>query len=485
MFLVADISLALTLGGGEGLWADALVQLCALPLLGLAVKNLWRRRLPSLAQGALALVAGVALLPLIQLLPLPPALWAALPGRASFVTAYVAAGMASPWEPLSLDPSVTWLSFLSLLPAISIFLAVLLVPFRTRRILSLVILGFAFVGALLGVAQIAGGPESELRLYYGNTNTGDAVGFFANRSHHAAFLTTAIPLAAAWSVGLARERSPKGTFWLAMLVVAYAVILLSLGVAHSRAGLVLAFVAGLLSPALAWRSAPAGARRANDIKLPLFFVCANLVGLILAFQFGFIGLANRLENESVLSDLRRPIAEVTMDAIGANLPMGVGFGAFGPVYEMFEPQALAIPEYVNHAHDDWLELVLDGGIPALTLMLLFLLWYFYATMQVWRMPLPGGSAVDCALARAGPVVVGLLLLHSIVDYPLRMTSLMVVFAFGAALMLPPLRDAQPARAAARGNGVRRKAGVTALAQSRWRAVQWCCLKSQFQHNAMR
>ena len=31
--------------------------------------------------------------------------------------------------------------------------------------------------------------------------------------------------------------------------------------------------------------------------------------------------------------------------------------------------------YVNHAHNDYLELALEGGIPAIVLMLLFLAWW--------------------------------------------------------------------------------------------------------------
>jgi O-antigen ligase len=173
------------------------------------------------------------------------------------------------------------------------------------------------------------------------------------------------------------------------------------------------------------------------MKLPLFFICANLCGLVLAFQFGFVGLANRLENQSILADQRKPIAEITMHAIEANLPMGVGLGAFGPIYQMFELPAVATPTPVIHAHDDWLELGLDGGLPALVLIFAFLLWYAYASVRTWRGAPRAGSAIDRALARAGPFVVGLLLLHSTVDYPLRTTSLMVVFAFGAALMISP------------------------------------------------
>lgn len=441
---IADVGLALALGGGtrQGLWSDALIQLCCLPLLALAVSKLWLNPLPAHTKWTLALIGGISLLPLLQLVPLPPLVWTSLPGRAPFAAAYRAAGMTLPWAPLSLDPGATWLSFLSVLPAISVFLALLFLDLKARRILSLVILGFAFGSVLLGLAQLAGGPTSPLR-FYDPTNLGDAVGFFANRNHYAALLTAVIPIAAAWSVGLARERNSKrGLGLAALLLVAYVVLLLGLGMAHSRAGLILAFVAGLASTALAWGSKAIGAGHAGRMKLLLFFICANLCGLVLAFQFGFVGFANRLENESILQDLRKPIAEVTAHAIEANLPMGVGFGVFEPVYQMFEPPAVTLPAYVNHAHDDWLELVLDGGLPALALILAFLLWYVWASVRIWREPPRTGSAIDRALARAGSIVVGLLLLHSTVDYPLRTTSLMVVFAFAAALMISPADTTQ-------------------------------------------
>jgi O-antigen ligase len=434
--VIADASLALTLGGGtyQGLGADAVVQLCSLPLLGLAAWKIWRDPLPAHVRWPLALIGGIVVLPLLQLVPLPPSAWTALPGRGPFAAAYKAAGMTIPWEPVSLDPAATWLSLLSLLPAVSVFLALLVLGLKTRRILSLIILGFAFGGVLLGIAQIAGGPTSSLRFY--EDNTGDSVGLFANRNHYVALLTASIPIAAAWSVGVARSRSAKRGLYLALLLVVYVAVMLGIGMARSRAGVILAVIAGLVSPALAWESKPGGVGSGSR-KLLVFFICANLCGLALAFQFGFVGFANRLEDQSVLADQRKPIAQITIHAIEADLPMGVGLGAFGPIYQMFEPPAVATPTPVIHAHDDWLELILDGGLPALALIFAFLLWYMHASIQIWRESPRTGGAIDRALARSGSFVVGLLLLHSIVDYPLRTASLMVVFAFAAALMISP------------------------------------------------
>jgi O-antigen ligase len=435
--VIADAVLALALGGGssQGLWADAFIQLCSLPLLGLIVVKLWREGLRSHDIYLLLLVNAVVFLPLLQLLPLPPPIWSSLPGRASLVESYKAAGIPLPWEPLSLDPDATWFSLLSLLPAIAVFLALNLLGLKTRRILSLLILGFAFGNVLLGLAQLAEGPESPLRLYAA-AKTGDSVGLFASRNHYACLLAVAIPITAAWSVGSALQRNVQRGLSLSIFLITYVVLLLGIGMARSRAGLILAVIAALVSPALTWGLKAKGISRSRFAKLPLFFAGANLFGLILVFEFGFVGIANRLENDPILQDQRVPVAEMTAHAIAANLPLGIGFGAFGPVYQMFEVPALIIPAREIHAHDDWLEVILDGGLPAIALTLAFLIWYFYTTIQIWRAPSRTGSAIDRALARTGPVIVGLLLLHSTVDYPLRTTSLMVVFAFGAALMVP-------------------------------------------------
>ena len=437
---IADVGVALTLGGGavQGLWSDAVVQLCCLPLLGLALSKFGREPIPAEAKWPLAIMGAIALLPLLQLVPVPPVLWSSLPGHAPVAAAFQLAGMANPWEPLSLDPGATWFSFLSTLPAMSVFLATLFLDSKTRRILSLVILGCAFVSVLAGL----GGPASPLH-FYAPTNRDNSIGFYANSNHYAALLIAVIPISAAWAAGLASERSARRGLGAFLLAVAYSFLLLGIGMARSRAGLVLAFVAALASTMLAWGSGSNGAARSGRTKLMLFILCVNAVGLVLAFQFSFVGIANRLENQSVLEDPRWPITVVTAHAVASNLPLGVGLGAFEPVYRMFENPAAAPPDYVNHAHDDWLELTLDGGLPAIALMLAFLIWYARATIRIWREPSRRGRAVDRALTRAGTIVVGVLLLHSTVDYPLRTTSLMVVFAYAAALMSKPADASEP------------------------------------------
>ena len=121
----AVVCLALLLGGGthQGLWSDAVVQLAGLLLLGVLLPTLLQPAFIMERRGVLAVVIAIALLPLLQLVRLPPALWTLLPGRDTFSAAYDAAGVSLPWLPISLDPAATWRSFLALIPPIAVFLA--------------------------------------------------------------------------------------------------------------------------------------------------------------------------------------------------------------------------------------------------------------------------------------------------------------------------------------------------------------------------
>src|SRR5699024_8169815 len=100
--------------------------------------------------------------------------------------------------------------------------------------------------------------------------------------------------------------------------------------------------------------------------------------------------------------------------------------------------------YANHAHNDWLELWLEGGWLALALIAGFLVWFGKTAISVWRSPLRGGHALDRGLAEAASITAALYLLHGLVDYGLRTTALMVVFGFCIAMMIPP-RTGRPAR----------------------------------------
>lgn len=427
------VTVAMLFGGGAraGLWSDVVVELAALPLLGWAMFKLAPRELSDWGRWAVVLLCAIVALPLLQLIPMPPEFWSALPGRADIAPAYQAAGLALPWLPLSLDPAATWRGLLALIPAAAVFLAMLSLEQGPRRLVLSLILIVVFGSVLLDLLQIVGGTDSPLR-FYAITNPDRAVGFFANANHNAAFLYCAIPFAAALAIGVVRDRRPQRTIKLTMMALLVIAIIIGLAVGRSRAGVVLGLAAGVACLLLAWFHD----RGQSGRRLFLAGLFANAIGLLVAFQFGFFGIMERVEQSEVIEDIRWPAAAVTASAAVANMPFGTGFGTFVPVFEKFAPRTLLRDSYVNHAHNDWIEVWLTGGVPAILLLLGFLVWFSGATVMLWRSGPPGITNVDIALARAASIVIVLLLLHCMVDYPLRTAAMSVWFAIACAYLIP-------------------------------------------------
>ena len=418
-------AVALLIGGGaqQGLWSDAVVELVFLPLLAWALFKLAPHRLSRDSKWALILLAAILLLPLVQLIPWPPAIWTSLPARDKIAAGYRAAGMALPWLPISLDPAATARSLLSLLPAAAIFLAMLSLDNASRRALVKLVLFIAFVSVCIGFIQIMG----EQGYFYAITNPGMAVGFFANGNHNAAFLACAIPYAGARVIDVYsnRQSSPATSALTALLL---AVLVIGVAVVGSRAGLGLGFVAGLLCIAMGYRDGFGGRRGALTIALAGF-----LVASLIAFQFVLAGWERRgAEDRDIVEDLRWPVATVTVQAAQQYFPLGSGFGTFVPIYQMSSPRSQVFERYVNHAHDDWLEIALEGGLPALACIAGFLAWFGRASVRAWGASVHSNG--NCA--RAGSAAIVLLMLHSVVDYPLRSIAIMTVFALSCGFLIP-------------------------------------------------
>jgi len=234
-------------------------------------------------------------------------------------------------------------------------------------------------------------------------------------------------------IGLVGDRRRNRGVVLALLALLVATIIVGVAVTQSRTGMALLFVAVLSSLMLAWRHD----RGQSSRRLLRFAIGANLVALLLAFQFGFVGFADRFEYQG-FDDVRWPVAQITSQAAIANLPFGSGFGTFTPVYEQFAPRTLLLDGrfYVNHAHNDWLELWLTGGGPAIVLVGGFLAWLVASLFRVWKSGEPEAPILDLALAQAASISIVLLLLHSAIDFPLRIATVTVLFAIACAYLIP-------------------------------------------------
>ena len=430
--LSGTMALGILSGGSSeaSSFAFQLFRLCAILLMAAGLLRLTRERL-SVAQraGVLLATAAVALVA-FQLIPLPYGLVSALPGRDFMVKAFAVAGVTPSWMPLTLSPEATKFCLLALLPPLALFTATLTASSRARWMLVAAILFGAVANTFLGLAQRFQGPQSGLYLFE-VVNFGSATGFFSNRNNFAMLLCVAIPLTWAMSHKLLKRSHSAAPLAISAGVAMMIVIFMGLAASNSRSGILLGMLALLLSTLMVWSAGPTkGSRRSFRGK---YSVLALLGGALVIGQFGMVGILRIVETDP-LTEYRGKISEVTWRTAADYFPWGSGFGTFRPIYGMHETPATMLSAYVNHAHNDWLELWLEGGLPAAALMACFLGLYLYQAARLWN---PGGNYAGAVLQRAASVAVLVLMLHSLVEFPLRMPALAAIFGAMLAIMLTP------------------------------------------------
>lgn len=413
IFFSLFLVIVFAMGGGSR--GDALsqpfVRLAAILLIVLNILQMDRAHWQQARAPVLFLLAIAAVIA-IQLVPLPYGLWASLPGHSIYAEHLDAAQIPHVWRPLSLTPDLTLNSLLSVLPPLAAVLGFVLLDRDDRRLLvPILLIGIAF-SAVIGVLQISSGAL----YFYRITNEGSAVGVFANRNHQAVLLAAAMPLLAAWLVVQEKERSRQTVrLWIALCCAAAIFPLLL--VTGSRSGLILgagAALASLLLFFLERRRRPSGPTRS-----PLVWVLPLLVALV---AIGFTIWSARDEALRRFTggqpgvDMRTENLPIFMQMIRDFFPIGSGFGSFDTVFRVYEPYDSLQYAYLNQAHNDLLQIVMEGGVLPALLLVVFLVWFVVRAFRLWLIDGPSSTRPR---GRAAVIVVLLLLSSSAVDYPLR------------------------------------------------------------------
>lgn len=354
------------------------------------------------------LLAAFALAMAVQLVPLPPGWWHALPGHALFGEAAGAAGTGQPWRPITLSADLT----LNSLVALSVPAAVLLggnaLRADQRAATAGLAVGVAVLSAFVGLLQLTLGSSFYL---YTPTTYGRPVGLFANINHQAAVLAAAVPMATAWAVA---QRGHRGQVPVrAVLGAAAAVLLLATAlVTGSRGGLLLSALA-IMSVPLVIGDRVRLSRRMRRLATAGIVVTAAALALA-TWGAGRLGALDRLLGSA--ADQRVTFLPITTGLLHDYAPFGSGFGTFDAVFRQVEPDAVLKLTYFNHAHNDLLELGITGGLAAVAVVAAYLLWLIRRGVAAFG---AGRREPTAALARAGLCAAALLLLASLADYPLR------------------------------------------------------------------
>lgn len=437
--LAAVVLFAPLIKGGNRPLPLLTLELAALPLLAYALlRPAFLERLPR----AVLLAIGLVMLwPLAQLLPLPFSLWQSLPGHALYAEGLAAFGApgAAGMRPLSLVPRATEAAWLALLPPLAVFLVTVSLDESALRRIVYLFLAMATVQAILGLVQFGGGSSTTFRTSL--SDIGAAVGTYVNRNHLAGMLAMALPIGLgllASRVGRSREGmryqsrglmkrlasaiSQPSRFNQGMIFGAVCLaLLLGIVFSRSRSGITLAML-GIFLSALFYGLKLGGSR---STKLA---VLLTVGGVALALQIGLAPVLERFSVEGALEDARWAIYATSLAGVAAFFPFGSGLGSFPEIYRRFQPDE--IREFVNHAHNDYLEYLFEGGLVAAVVIVLFLVLYLRAWPRLVRRPRWGTLSFMQAGAGLGLL---LMALHGLTEYNWHIPANAIYFALMAAV----------------------------------------------------
>jgi O-antigen ligase len=417
-------------GGGSRADIQSLIVLRPLTVLFLGF-GLWHLNMAHIRANRFLFVMAALMfvLPLIQLIPLPAALSGMLAEPQLISEIEAAAGLASSARPITLVPYGTWNAWYSLFGPLALLVLMVQLPHDHAARLLPVLIVIGIVSAFLGACQLLGPPDSALYVYR-ITNFGKSVGLFANRNHHAVMMVCLLPMLAVYAATLGRNGLRRGKAnWrpLQALLIAALIVPLVL-LTGSRSGLLL-IVFGLAASWFCLSNPTTGIVLFSDPKnsqkllIGVALVTLLLCGATLwtAQSSAITRLAESDGNNEFRFQMWQPIVQQTLHY----LPFGSGLGSFVEAFQIAEPDAMLTPTYVNHAHNDWLEIVMTTGIfGVLLLAVAIIAWWRAARQLMLRF---GERSTVTRTGQLGCFVILILALASVADYPLRVPSVAFLF----------------------------------------------------------
>lgn len=405
------------LGGSARSDPQSLAVLRPLAVLALGF-GIWKLRIEHFRKNKeiSTIAALLAVFSVAFLLPLPSGL---LGGSAQEMVANVnaTANLSTNMRPLAISGSTTLnANFALIIPLAAV---VLLVQLDRKQRFSLLpwCIALGMGSSLLGLLQSIGSSNDSL-YFYDVTNKGSAVGIFANRNHQALFLALLFPMLATYHVTADKkdQRLQQYRLWLALIgnIVLIPLILIT----GSRSGL----IAGLFGIGAAFwifhnrNDSMVRVKKIGPFNWRILLAAAGVaaltaVTLVMARAEAIL----RLFAPPAQTDNRVEFWKVILDAGYGQLLWGVGPGGFADLYKVLEPKRLLDPSYLNHAHNDFLELLVDYGVLGLILIIATAVLFLNCYRKIDR----AAHSRDQAMRFLGIICMAILLFGSTVDYPLR------------------------------------------------------------------
>lgn len=330
-----------------------------------AVFAIQLRRLPAFPRAVNMAFAGLAILVLIQLVPLPHVIRALIqPG--------FAAVSAPGWAPLSLAPWAT-IQMTSSLVIAGLIACQAARMAQTRSGLPVLLLTIAATGVLAAVLGLVAeaGDGTKVLFVRDNIFGGGVYGSFVNRNHFAQTMELTIPAAIALlAVALRRLPEPglarqKAVVSVLASSVAVAVCLSALIRSSSRGGILFMGLALVLTSPW-WQRLTPGRR-----KWPALVVAAVLFAVIGTLSWTRLPdvqerVSELIAVEGLEGNTRIDLWRGTVESWKRSPVLGSGLGTYRYVIGMDKPASGAA--VLEQAHNDWLEWGSTSGIVGMALL---------------------------------------------------------------------------------------------------------------------
>jgi O-antigen ligase len=299
----------------------------------------------------------------------------------------------------------------------------------TRRIFALVMVVFGALYAFFALAQELTSNGKIFWVYTPRFN-GSIYGSYVNHDHYAGLMEMLVPIPLVLSTGQLLKGGKR------VLVASCAILMATtIFLSGSRGGMIAFVLEVVVFAALTFRS-----RRNPRAALGSATVCVLILALLI-----FLGKGQVLGR---LGDLGPGIRwDITKDCLRmfSHRPaLGWGLGTFPTVYPSY--RSFYTNLFVNEAHNDYAQLLVETGLLGFALMLWFLIGLYRYGLPIsrrWEFKWDGAVSLAALLGCTG------ILSHSFVDFNLQIPANAALFyvlcALAASKPLPS--SARPTRAA--------------------------------------
>lgn len=425
--------------GSHSSWAISAAGVATFGLLAgwcvLAARG--KARLPSrLPELAVPLVLWIAWLGWIgfQTLSLPAeTLNAISPGAFQVHGAVAALQETQPIYSVSIAPGATTSKWLESLVYFGMYVLSLLLVRNDRRLRWM--LGTLLIGGLIqasyGSLMLLSGADFgwlEKKVHYMNSATGT----FVNQNHFAGYLE--IAAAAGIALVLADLGGQSGPWTFRRLATGLLDLSLSAKV-RARVALVLIAIGLVLSRSrmgnLAFFTAVSAGgltyvifrERQMFIRALILFASVLAIDvLIVAERFGLERVIERLDTTRLEDEGRVKLLAEISPVVEKYAVTGSGLGTFSVAYEPHRSEEMT--EYMTHAHNDYVEFLVETGIVGVGILGCLLLWH---AIHAWRVAFRRENRLKVAAAFSVLMAMLALGAHAIAEFNFQVPAIAATF----------------------------------------------------------